>query len=81
MKRAPPMLLAITSIIHHFCKEINMTPVSTTALSPTEQASIDAMQKVQDQAMLAGAEIQASSTSTQMILTAYQAGTSSTQKL
>lgn len=50
-------------------------------LTPAEQASIDAMQKVQDQGMLAGAIISSTSTSTQVILSAYSAAVSSTQKL
>jgi hypothetical protein len=50
-------------------------------LTPAEQAAITAMQTVQDQGMLAGAEISSSSTSTQMILSAYSAAVSSTQKL
>jgi hypothetical protein len=63
----------------HFCKEITMSdPVQ---LTPAEQASIDAMQKVQDQGMLAGAIISSTSTSTQVILSAYSAAVSSTQKL
>jgi hypothetical protein len=50
-------------------------------LTPTEQAALTAMQTVQDQATLAGAEISATSTATQMILSAYNAAVSSTQKL
>jgi len=50
-------------------------------LTPAEQAAITAMQTVQDQGMLAGAVISSTSTSTQIILSAYSAAVSSTQKL